>query len=541
MSVVGEQLNKKHVIMELSIFEKSKTFVNNENLEIFTSPETDSSYILGNYQKINSSNYTKGTESNILFEIKQNQDFLDLSDSFVHVSGRFLKSDGTFLDAADKIAPANLFFHTFFEDVAVTLNNCRVTSNNCNYPYQAWILAQLQNGLGAKKSMLSKEIYYPEPSDELDTFEKTNTSFQIRSNIVRGSRPFEMIGRPLQGIFQNQKFFPPGTSITVDMKRSKPDFCLSGPLPKGGNRKTRQAEALVSPQATKCQKLDNDKSKKTLEITPAEALVSPQATKRQKLDNDESENTLETTTADPTDSDPDTESENMQMDEAATGVQENKPYKIQIEDAVLYVRRIIVNPKKQAEIRQSFSKKKATYSFDDIKISAEGFMLGEKNYRIRSLNTGNDLPKLIVVGIVATEAYYGKIDKTPFNFKPYDLESLKLNLNDQAIVFDEMNFKDENYMLGYNTLCKLLSERNCDNGIYYPDYAYGNALFVFDTQNLNTTDFNSTRVGNLGLEFTFANLTTQNLTAIVMTISDVKIEIDGKGNTEFVRRKEIYV
>jgi len=65
----------------------------------------------------------------------------------------------------------------------------------------------------------------------MDDFSDDNPSFKARLQLAKGSKSFEMIARPIQGILTCEKFFPPGTKLSIEMTRSKPEFCLSGPAP----------------------------------------------------------------------------------------------------------------------------------------------------------------------------------------------------------------------------------------------------------------------------------------------------------------------
>jgi hypothetical protein len=130
-------------------------------LNLFESPDTDFSYVLDNYLRIQPETLPTTNCERFDFIFSSLDGYLDLSDSFVRFVANIRKKNGTALTATNKIVPENLFFHTLISNVEITINGTQLTSSFDLYPYQSWIFTQLQNGFGAKSSTLSKEIFFP--------------------------------------------------------------------------------------------------------------------------------------------------------------------------------------------------------------------------------------------------------------------------------------------------------------------------------------------------------------------------------------------
>jgi hypothetical protein len=424
--------------MEVCSIARSKCASPSDRVNLFDVPETDFSYMLGDYRKFE---LISGSQGSLLFEIgRDGAEFYDLSDSFVRILVTIVKADGSDLSDSDKIAPENFFFHTLFQRMDAGINGS--ISNSMEYAYVAWMNAQLQSGLGEKSSMLSSEIYYPGPFDKFDS---TNPSFTKRLALGKNSKTFEMLGRPMHGLFTTSKFLSPGAVFTLEMVKSTTGFHLSGP-------------ATTNPN-----------------------IYVP-------------------------------------------------PYLVDIKTAQFYVRKITVNPKISTEIQQTFSKgKNSFYPYDHYSAVAHQIPDKMTNYRFE-IRGGGALPKLVCIGFTTVEAYRGRAEKSPFNFRPHGLSRLKLTQDAKAIVYQELNFGDEGYyMLGYKTLCKLLPAGSDGNNIDYEKYIDGNTMFVFDLQSLCRYGYNPTKRGQLGVEVFFSSPPTESLMAIVMTADEMGTEVGGRG------------
>ena len=65
--------------------------------------------------------------------------YTDLSQTYLYLKFRILRSNGTNLEADKKVAPINNFFHSMFSGIDLYLNNKLVTSNMDTYPFRAYI------------------------------------------------------------------------------------------------------------------------------------------------------------------------------------------------------------------------------------------------------------------------------------------------------------------------------------------------------------------------------------------------------------------
>ncbi|GFS52046.1 uncharacterized protein TNCV_1104731 [Trichonephila clavipes] len=95
------------------------------------------------------------------------EDYIDLSQTQLYVKAKIVKVDNTPITKDDTIRPVNLFLHSLFSQVDVSLND-RVVSNSSNtYPYLSYIETLLNHGYDSKTSQLTAELFYKDSDDGL--------------------------------------------------------------------------------------------------------------------------------------------------------------------------------------------------------------------------------------------------------------------------------------------------------------------------------------------------------------------------------------
>ena len=78
------------------------------------------------------------------------EEYLDLARTQLYV-----KANGTALDADTQVGPVNLFLHSLFSQVDVSLNERLISASTNTYHYRAMIESLLNYGEEAKTSQLS--------------------------------------------------------------------------------------------------------------------------------------------------------------------------------------------------------------------------------------------------------------------------------------------------------------------------------------------------------------------------------------------------
>ncbi|KAF8791613.1 hypothetical protein HNY73_006454 [Argiope bruennichi] len=163
------------------------------------------------------------------------EEYLDLSQTQLYVKAKILKADGSPILKETKtdsdsstsreststktnIGPVNLFLHSIFSQVDVSLNDRLVSNSSNTYPYRSYIETLLNHGYDSKTSQLTSEMFY---SDNHDRLKK-------RSKFFESSATVDMIGGLHSDLFHQERLLLNLVDVKIKLIRSKPEFCLQG-------------------------------------------------------------------------------------------------------------------------------------------------------------------------------------------------------------------------------------------------------------------------------------------------------------------------
>ncbi|GBN39472.1 hypothetical protein AVEN_51774-1, partial [Araneus ventricosus] len=141
---------------------------------------------------------------------------------------KITKSDGAPLPNNEPVAPVNLYLHSLFSQVDVSLNDRIISSASNTYPYRAYLETLFNYGEDAKKSLLSCEAFFKDdkPYQVDPVSEEACESLKKRYQLMANSRTLDMIGQLHCDIFQQNRFMLNLVDMKIKMIRSKPNFCL---------------------------------------------------------------------------------------------------------------------------------------------------------------------------------------------------------------------------------------------------------------------------------------------------------------------------
>ena len=119
----------------------------------------------------------------IEFIVKGSDDYLDLTNSYLHVQAKITKADGSPLDAADDnlVAPVNNWLHTLFSQVDISLNNTNISTSTNTYGYRSFLETMLNYGKDCKDTQMGLSMYYEgHGADFPYTTDDKNVALQAR-------------------------------------------------------------------------------------------------------------------------------------------------------------------------------------------------------------------------------------------------------------------------------------------------------------------------------------------------------------------------
>ena len=213
-----------------------------------------------------------------------------------------------------------------------------------------------------------------------------------------------------------------------------------------------------------------------------------------------------------------------------TGDANTKTVKVDIENAILYVRRVKVDAATLQMNENQLKVQNAVYPVQRTEMLSYTISKGDLSHCKENLFRGQ-LPKFVIVGMVLNKAYNGDWENNPFNFQHFNVNHVALYRDGESIPGRPYtpDFSKNLYAREYMSLLSSLElyNRNEDNDIEWSDYDAGYTLFGFNlTPDMTMAGHAQPyREGNLRLELKFAKALPDAINVIVMAVFDGVVEI----------------
>ncbi|GFX27778.1 uncharacterized protein F54H12.2 [Trichonephila clavipes] len=160
------------------------------------------------------------------------EEYLDLSQTQLYVRAKILKSDGKLITEENKVSPINLFLHSLFSQVDISLNERIISSSSNTYAYRAIIETLLNHGYDSKISQLSSQVYYKDTAGRMNIYgeddKDLNEGFNKRFSLFKNSATVDMMGLFHVDLFNQDRFLLNLMDLKIKLIRSKTEFCLMG-------------------------------------------------------------------------------------------------------------------------------------------------------------------------------------------------------------------------------------------------------------------------------------------------------------------------
>ena len=95
-------------------------------------------------------------------------DYIDLANTYLFVEAQIMDDDDTTLDGGADVGPVNLWMHSLFSDVSVSLNENLVSPPTSLFPYRAYIETLLSYDPATKEFQLTGVIWYKDTPGHQD-------------------------------------------------------------------------------------------------------------------------------------------------------------------------------------------------------------------------------------------------------------------------------------------------------------------------------------------------------------------------------------
>ena len=204
--------------------------------------------------------------------------------------------------------------------------------------------------------------------------------------------------------------------------------------------------------------------------------------------------------------------------------------KVVIEDAVLYIRKCVINPEIVLQHIQMLEREvMANYYVDRYEIVTFTIPATTKSFRKDDVFSGR-VPKNLIFAIVSNDAFNGTYHTNPFNFQHFNLNYMVVYVNGDPVPFQPFtpDFKNKKCLREYNSLYMCSGDLGRDMALpfSYTDFMTGYTLFKYQL----TADLSNNAMdvrGNVRFDMKFSEGLAESVTLIIMGnfLSVINIDI----------------
>ena len=207
-----------------------------------------------------------------------------------------------------------------------------------------------------------------------------------------------------------------------------------------------------------------------------------------------------------------------------------KKFKIVIEKCTLMARKVDLASEIYNLHHHKYQHEQLNYPYIKSVIRVAHIATGTVNATIENIFNSQTLPQLLVLGLITTESYNGKLSKSCFNIRRNKLSSLQVNINNEPCGYSLLTLGDDDYVLALEHLYRNLNLNGMPTGISRLNWTTGYALYAFRLYpNVEQTN------ASLSINLTFGTGTTENITLIatgqaasVLSTSAQGVEVSNK-------------
>ena len=209
----------------MSLIHKDSCACTQAELDLKSVPPTQTGIVKGHY--VEHGPIATLTDSGpIEFNITADgSEYLDFFNTYLYVACKIVKADGTDLGNDANVGPCNLFLHSLFSQVDLSLNDSLVTPSTSTYAYRAYLETLLSYGPAAKESQLTAALWYKDTAGHMDALDD-NEGLTKRKNHTNRSAVVEMTGKLHLDLFFQDRYILNKVAAKLRLVRSKDAFCL---------------------------------------------------------------------------------------------------------------------------------------------------------------------------------------------------------------------------------------------------------------------------------------------------------------------------
>ena len=213
----------------MSLFHQNSSESIHSGLDLFSLWPTQTSVENGDYVEYRPlGSIESSTAIEFFINNKQSEEYIDLSNTFLHVKAKIINATGENLTDNQPIAPVNNFLHSLFSQIDISFNDTLVTPSENTYAYRSYIEKLLNYDRTAKKTQLSSEGYYRDSTGffEDKRLDGKNSGFKIRGKLCANSSVLDMMGKLHCDVMNMGRYLLNGVDMKIRLLTTPERFHL---------------------------------------------------------------------------------------------------------------------------------------------------------------------------------------------------------------------------------------------------------------------------------------------------------------------------
>ena len=197
-------------------------------LDLFSMPPTQVS--IDKSQWVEHRPLASISESSSVIEFLVNgtgEEYVDLSETYLHLKIQVKNKDNTPLQAGADIAPINLIAHSVFFQIECSLKERLITQSSNLYPFRTYLEHLLSYGSDAKKSQLTATGWFTDTAGNMECT-PDNRGHVKRTELAEQSKIVSLFAKPCIDLCNQHRLIPNGIDIKLRFVRSTDSFCIMG-------------------------------------------------------------------------------------------------------------------------------------------------------------------------------------------------------------------------------------------------------------------------------------------------------------------------
>ncbi len=154
--------------------------------------------------------------------------YIDLANMLIYCVLRVVHEDGTSLAEDEEVSIINYIVATMWRSVDLYAQQQIISTSGANYAYKAMFEVLLESDYGDQEGFLKQGLFYKDEAGAMDSTNLftsgANSAFCSRNDFIKGSRPFEVLGRLHVDLARQDRYLMSGIQVNLKLTQNPDSF-----------------------------------------------------------------------------------------------------------------------------------------------------------------------------------------------------------------------------------------------------------------------------------------------------------------------------